>query len=755
MGNRFFSLNGYQGLVRAHGAIASITFLGLIPAAILIHRFLGRHEFWARRLHIWLSILSLLLATVAFILGFVAVGPRRSLSNPHHGIGVALYTLLWFEAINGCFWRNRKKNRLHWPLSLMLHSWLGRATALLGIAQVPLGLNLYGSPAFLFVLYALWTFGLLVLYFVLEWLAGRRLERHGGAPYGTGYGGSEGSYYSEQVTTRPPKEEGHGWGKWLAAGAGAAGLAALWRRRSNREKERPDVVGSESSATSWWSDEPEKKRPVKQSSGWGTRLMEVGAVAGGVAAMKKVFGRRDKDDASDVGPYRPPLGGNTSYTGTSDSMSRVEEGLPPHRPVTPPGASPGHVRPNHPLAQPPMTPGRRPSEDSYSYYSYMSGSPSRQERKGNTFRNALAAGGAAFAVRQLFKNRRQKKEERRTEELRKQRLEEERLARANSAHKYTGDGVPPRRNRHNRVGSQTASDMSSLMEEPIAPGTAGTPSAAAASALADRQNIRPVGADPMIAHPGPPSAVPANMPPIPPAHNFDGSSGSEVYTTGSGRQKHRHRDQAAAGLAGVAAGALGAEAVNRRRRQDQQNDSVESPPVSVKVKMHNDGRHVTLRRLTEEEQAAQRRRERRASAAGRRRRNSSFSSGDDADTLRASADKRWRRTEAMEAQQAAENTAAAGPSSAAAPPTHMPFPTPPPPGTQAIDPRTGQSYDVPVPPPIPGSTSNLAPPDSITSPGTETSGATEYANNRRRRRAERAQARLAREGRQQHTVDFT
>jgi hypothetical protein len=775
MGNRFLTLNGYQSLIRAHGIIAAITFLGLIPAAILIHRFLGRHEFWARRLHIWLSILSLLLGTVAFILGFIAVGPKRSLSNPHHGIGVALFTLLWFEAINGCLWRNRKKSNLHWPLSLMLHTWLGRATALLGIAQVPLGLTLYGSPVFLFVLYALWTFGLLVTYFVLEWLAGRRIERHGGAPYGTRYGGSENSYYSEHVT-KPERREGGGWGKWLAAGAGAAGLAALWRRRSNREKDHhQSVVSSESSGTSWWDSDAEKRRHEKQNTGFGTRLLQVGAVAGGVAAVRKLFGRRDRDDQSDVGPYRPPLGGNTSYTGTSDTMSRVEEGLPPVRPTTPTGNSPG--RPNHPLAQPPMTPGRRPSDDSYSYYSYMSGSPSRQDRKGNTFRNALAAGGAAFAVRSLFKNRRQKKEERRAEELRKERLEQERLARANSAHKYTGDGTRPPRRHHERIGSQTASDLSSLTEQPIVPGTAGTASAAATSALADRHHIRPVGADPAIITPGPASNIPPGMPPVPPPHSsYVNSSGSDIYTTGSGHQKHRHRNEAAAGLAGVAAGALGAEAMNNRRRKDQQQqntDSIESPPVSVSVKHSKDGRQVTLRRLTEEEQAAQRRRDRRASASNpnnRRRRNSSFSSGDDADLGTSAGDKRWRRTAALEAQQAAENaaTAGAGPSSRFPPPPQqpleMPYPTPPPPGTQGIDPRTGQSYTVPAPPPIPASASNLGlvPPgtNSITSPGTETSGATEYANNRRRRRAERAQARLAREGRAGgagggNTVDFT
>ncbi|KPI43193.1 uncharacterized protein AB675_7090 [Cyphellophora attinorum] len=773
MGNRFFSLNGYHSLIRAHAVIAAITFLGLIPGAILLHRFLGRHEFWARRLHIWLSILALLLATVAFILGFIAVGPERSLSNPHHGIGVALYTLLWFEAINGCLWRNRKKNRLHWPLSLMIHTWLGRATALLGIVQVPLGLTLYGSPAFLFVLYTLWVFGLLVLYFVLEWVAGRRIERHGG--YGTGYGGSDASYYTEHVTTRPGKKEGGGMGKWLAAGAGAVGLAALWRRRSdreNREKRPHPGVGTESSASSWWESEEEKQRPQKQRTGFGTRLMEVGAVAGGVAAVRSLFGRKERDDASHVGPYRPPLGGNTSYTSTSDSMSRVEEGLP-HRPVTPGGPSPGHVRPSHPLAQPPMTPGsatpgapltpgRRPSDDAYSYYSYMSGSPSHQDRKGNTIRNALAAGGAMFAVKSLFKNRRQKKEERRAEELRKQRLEEERIARANSAHKYTGDGVrPPRTHRHGRMGSQTASDMSSIMDEPGTLPVAGTAGAAAASALADRNRIRPVGADPAIVMPGPPTAIPTNIPPVPPPHRYGSeSSGSELYTTADGRQKHRHRNEIAAGLAGAAAGAMATDAINnRRRRQDQNTDSGETPPVSVHVKQHADGRHVTLRKLTEEEQAAQRRRERRASAAGRRRRNSSLSSSDLGEVAgNTKADRRWRRTEALEAQQAATNAAAAGPSAVQipAPPMQVPYPTPPTPGTQAVDPRTGQLYTLPVPPPIPGSTSNLAPPGSITSPGTEASSAgTEYANNRRRRRAERAQARLAREGRQGNTVDFT
>ena len=742
MGNRFFTLPGYQNLVRAHGIIAAITFLGAIPASILLARFYGRHPGWARKLHIWLNVLALLLTTVLFILGFMAVGPARSLTNPHHGIGVAIYTILWFETINGCLWRNKGIKRSHLPLSLMLHNWFGRALALLGIVQVALGLTLYGSPVYLFVLYTLWCIALLLLYFVLEWLAGRRRARYG----------SEGSYYSEEeVVSGRPEHRHRGLGKLAAAGAAGAGLAALWRRRSSKDKPGgPDVVGTESSATSYMYDE--KDSSVSSRKGWGHRLMQVGAVGGGLLAVKKLFGRKDRDDGSNAGggPYRPPLGGNQSVT-TSDSMSRVEEGRPPMRPVTPTGASPGHARPSHPLAQPPLTPARN-SSDSYSYYSYMSGSPSRQDRKGNTFRNALAAGGAAFAVRQLFKSRRQKKEERRAEELRQQRIEEERIQRMNSAHRYTGDGVtPPRRVGHGRVGSQSASDTSSLQEEMPLRGVPGTAGAAAASALGDRNRIRPVGTDPVIAPPGRSTAAPYDVPPIPPAHQSGvDSSGSEIYTTSSGNQRHRHhlRNEGAAGLAGAGLGAMAADA-RHRRTSNQNTNSMESPPVSVKVKMHNDGRHVTLRRLTEEEAAAQRRRERRTSSS-RRRRNSSFSSSSGGEALAGpSNDSRWRRTEAMEAQQAA----AAG--KAPPPPAQMSYPTPPPPGTPGIDPRTGGSYSIPVPPPIPGSSSNLGPAGSVTSPGTETSGATEYANNRRRRRAERAQARLAREGRQQNTVDFT
>lgn len=756
MGNRFFTLTGYHALVRAHAVIAGITFLAVVPAAIFLMRFYGRNPRRAVRFHIWLQVLTLLLLTVAFVLGCFAVGPRRSLTNPHHGIGVAIYVLVWIQVIGGALvHRSEKRNRrLHIPLKAMIHHWLGRAIALLGIAQVALGLTLYGSPLFLFVLYAVFVFALVVLYFILEWLHERRK---------TSYETQHGSYVEEQVV-RPEGHRHGGFGKLATAGAAGAGLAALWRRRSDKRQRRrhseSDVTGT-GSASSYMYDE---KYSEPAHKGWGRRILEVGAIGGGLAAAKKLFDRRrgHDDNDSEVGPYRPPLGGQQSVS--SASMSRIEEGRPPPpRPITPTGVSPGHVRPSHPLAQTPMTPGSalRPSGDEYSYYTYDSSSPSRQGRH-QTFRQAIAAGGAFFAVRQLFKHRREKKEERRENDLRNERVEQEKISRMNSAHRYTGDGTaPPRRMRHNRMTSQTASDVSSYIDG-TAPhpgfGSSALPAAgvgaAAATALADRDRIRPVGTDPVIAPPGPASAMATDLPPAPPPHREDmHSSGSELYTTTSGRNRHRHhlRDEAAAAMAGGALGAAATDAA-RRRQSGLHTDSVESPPVSIHVQTQDNGRKVTLRRLTEDEAAAKRADRRRERRDSRRRRNSSLSSGSGAEALGVgtSANQRWRRTEAIEAQQAAADAAAAHGASN--------YPTPPPPGTQqALDPHTGQPYHIPAPPPIPGSSSNLGPATSITSPGTETSGATEYANNRRRRRAERAQAKLAREGRAGggNTVDFT
>lgn len=105
MGNRFKDLPQYHNLIRGHAVIAAITFLFIVPAAILTVRFSQHRR--AIRVHVWLQILTVLLSTAVFSVGWLAVGPERSLTNPHHGIGLAIYVLVFAQAIGG-WWIHRK-----------------------------------------------------------------------------------------------------------------------------------------------------------------------------------------------------------------------------------------------------------------------------------------------------------------------------------------------------------------------------------------------------------------------------------------------------------------------------------------------------------------------------------------------------------------------------------------------------------------------------------------------------------------------
>ena len=64
----------------------------------------------------------MLLSTAAIILSFQAVGRERSLSNPHHGIGVALYTLVMVQALGGSVIHKLEKGKERYkiPLKLMV-----------------------------------------------------------------------------------------------------------------------------------------------------------------------------------------------------------------------------------------------------------------------------------------------------------------------------------------------------------------------------------------------------------------------------------------------------------------------------------------------------------------------------------------------------------------------------------------------------------------------------------------------------------
>lgn len=615
------------------------------------------------------------------------------------------------------------------------------------MAQIPMGLTLYGSPKSLFILFAVGAFLWLALFLTCSYI-----YDEDGVYYGPDTD-NRGSY----VSGPPPEERRHSnFGRVAGAAAAGAGLAALFARR-NRHHEESDVHSSQYDEK--YSDEG--RRP-----NWTKRVLEIGAIGGGIALARSMFNRRrERESDNESGRYHPTHAHSDSMT--EDTVSRVEEGR----------ATSGTQGPY-------MHPARRQSYSSmdYSYYTQTDEGHGDQAGQGHGVRNAILGAGAFAAVRNIFRRRKDDDEQRRIEEIKRRDMEEERLARANSKKKYTGDGFFPRRQRPSQ--SVLSSEMTSDMT-PRPPRTPG-----------------PVEETVMTG--GITEGTESVVPPAAPSHRIvsGSASGTDIETA------------AAAGA--VAGAAVGSASRHRRRsgsgsgsrsRRSDPRDEVSSPPVSVKVKMHNDGRHVTLRKLTEEEAAASRESKRRSRERhGSRRRGSasSLSGGEGAGS------DRWRRVEEMERQQAEhvrrEQAAARAAESAASatvttnvshPPAPAPVPLAPPVPPAAsfqsgpLHPPTASyaatsQLSAPPPPPGPPPPQHLSPAShaatsqmsmsqrppsnmqhypptasqqypptaSITSPtwtGTEASA--DYANNRRRRRAERAQARARQQA--QHSVEFT
>ncbi|EMC94654.1 hypothetical protein BAUCODRAFT_35888 [Baudoinia panamericana UAMH 10762] len=253
MGNRFAALPEYHRLIIGHGVLAAITFLAVIPAAVFVAKFYTNNPRMAVKLHVYLQIITVFLTTVIIILGWMAVGPERALTNPHHGIGIALYVLILFQFLFGWIMariesRRRNPERLiRTPTKVWIHKLMGRSIALLGIVQIALGLTLYGSPKVLFVLYALAGALLLFLYLALDrvYFEKRQLM--------FGIGGGQPEFYSDygsylsgsRVDSRPPppgappmreRRDRNHWGRDALAGVGALGAYEWWRNRQDRRR---------------------------------------------------------------------------------------------------------------------------------------------------------------------------------------------------------------------------------------------------------------------------------------------------------------------------------------------------------------------------------------------------------------------------------------------------------------------------------------------------------------------------------------
>lgn len=493
MGSRFSTLTQYHTLITAHGVLAVLTFLFIVPLAVMLKRFRrARHHETTTKYHAYLNILAVGFSTVVFILGFFAVGPSRALTNPHHGIGVAIYTLILLQAVGGSMIRHVRGRsfRAH------LHRWSGRCIALLGIVQIPLGLTLYGSPRFTFVLFTLWMAFLVLLYFVLSYRHENRVRDDHVAG-----GRSE--------SGRTERKSSGGAMRWLGPLAAGAGALALFRGRKNRERERsrsrsrsrshsrsrvtsvsrvrsrsrgaPEVIASRRGSDSYVDEKYDSRRRASGGGGGGgfmSKALGVGAAVGAGAMFSKFLGRnkdtsrRDEEYsavATDTPSRRnrirrhrpPPSEYSDDYTVRSGRTGSI---LPPPNPTAAaaalsaaemrPGVVGGGGRggrpPREPVTPQRSHPGRSALEsgmDASDYSSYISPSRRQSVKKsgggGGVGKGLLAGLGLGWFAKKM-KDRKDTREEERL------RLEEEDRRAGHRTSRYTADGYPSPSRRDSR-----------------------------------------------------------------------------------------------------------------------------------------------------------------------------------------------------------------------------------------------------------------------------------------------------------------
>lgn len=660
MGNRFATVEQYHQLVIGHGILAVITFLFLVPIAIIYARF--RPFGSSVRLHAYLQVLAVGLTTVVFILGWFAVGPNRSLTNPHHGIGVAIYTMILVQIVGGRLVKNIRRRSFR----LMLHRWLGRAVAILGIIQIPLGLTLYGSPLYTFILFAVWMAILFVTYFFLAWR--HEAERHPDDV--TNYGGRS---ESGVTTSEGKSRRGMGWLGPLAAGAGI--LALLRGRRdepTDQTKSRsslpssrarpPEVIPSQGGSDSY-ADEKISGRTNRREGGIMNSLLGILGLLGAGGLVKGVKDRRERrrhddeeysavptDTPNRPNRFRKPATDQYTESDFSDDRTDLHAGPRLHTPLLPGPRNPAATTVLSGTDTEPMTPRplhSRPTnthaESSYisDYSSYVD--PARRQREEEEenkdekgILGLLGLGWLAKRMKGQGDNKREEDERRRMEDARRD---------GRRGSKYTGDGysTPTRstRSRPPAASAPTATsftvDSGSSMLESRPPGTstlgppmpplgAGSrPPPVSVSLPSSQSRSRHSRSRSRSRAKSDAVTDPVSMPSMPPdphgllrplrpeSVSVSDSFASTQSGTQSGMQSgmqrrpsaHRRREGEEAAAA-AAASAAGLAAEEDRRRDTSQ---VSGQPVSVKVRYHDDrDRKITLRRLTEEETAAAARR---------------------------------------------------------------------------------------------------------------------------------------------------
>jgi len=156
-GERFRQDAYYKRLIVAHAVFAVLTFLVVIPLAVISARYTKhlQSKGWWWKNHAILNGIAVVFVTIVFTLGYYAVGTQgNTFDNVHHRIGLTIFIAILLQFLLGLLnFLVLSKPHVRTPIQNRLHILLGWLTWGLALAQIPVGMILYGSPRWAYGLY--------------------------------------------------------------------------------------------------------------------------------------------------------------------------------------------------------------------------------------------------------------------------------------------------------------------------------------------------------------------------------------------------------------------------------------------------------------------------------------------------------------------------------------------------------------------------------------------------------------------------